>query len=118
MKKILGVAAGAVALAAMSAGSADACFCGAPGSTAGRVACCDTCECCPQQCSTVMKTCREVVYEQRQYTCYKTCYERVCEQKTDQCVKTSLRRATASAPTRSASRCGKPRCKKCRFKFL
>ena len=28
-----------------------------------------------------MKTCKEVVYEKQQYTCYKTCYERVaCSQ--------------------------------------
>src|SRR5947209_18202892 len=40
-----------------------------------------------QQCCTVMKTCKEVVYEQQNYTCYKTCYETVCEPKTIDCVK-------------------------------
>ena len=38
-----------------------------------------------QQCYTVMKTCREVVYEQQQYTCYKKCYETVYDTKTIEC---------------------------------
>lgn len=43
-----------------------------------RTACCEP----AAQCTTVMKTCQEVVYQQKKYTCYRTCYERVCEQKT------------------------------------
>ena len=34
-----------------------------------------------------MKTCKEVVYEQRQYTCHKTCWERVCVPKEINCVR-------------------------------
>ena len=40
-----------------------------------------------QQCYTVMKTCREVVYEKQQYTCYKKCYETVYDTKTIDCCK-------------------------------
>ena len=61
------------------ASPATACYCGA-----GRyAACCRACCCAPvaQQCCTVMKTCQQVVYEQKQYTCYRTCYEPVWEQK-------------------------------------
>ena len=76
-----------------------------------------------------MKTCKEVVYEKQQYTCYKTCYERVCEQKTDQLRQVRSRDLLPrvqvhgvqagvgnlrpnGATTRSASRSGKPRPKR------
>ncbi|MDP6467809.1 MAG: hypothetical protein QF918_08725, partial [Pirellulaceae bacterium] len=38
--------------------------------------------CAKQQCYTVMKTCRNVVYEKQQYTCYRTAYETVYDTKT------------------------------------
>ena len=43
--------------------------------------------CAKQQCHTVMKTVREVVYEKQQYTCYRTAYETVFDTKTIDCVK-------------------------------
>ena len=68
--------------------STEAGYCGA-----ARLRCCrpSACSadygCCKQQCHTVMKTCKEVVYEKKQYTCYKTCYKPVWETKTINCVK-------------------------------
>jgi hypothetical protein len=80
MKKLFGmsVVVAAVVLSGM-VGTAEACYCGA----ARYAACSRTC-CTPvtQECHTVMKTCQQVVYRQKQYTCYRTCYEAVCEQKT------------------------------------
>src|SRR5579863_4538829 len=88
MKALLGVPILAVVLAAVSAETADACWCGAAKfrCCAG---CCDTISycCTKQQCHTVMKTCKEIVYEKQNYTCYKTCYETVCEPRTIDCVK-------------------------------
>jgi hypothetical protein len=78
----------AVMLTALGWGSADASYCGA-----ARYNCCggggDTASyaCSKQQCHTVMKTCKEVVYERQNYTCYKTVYEPVCEERTIDCVK-------------------------------
>src|SRR5688572_26868870 len=72
---------------ATTVGQADASYLGA-----ARYKSCTSCcapteyAACKQQCHTVMKTCREVVYEQKQYTCYKTVYEKVCEPKTIDCV--------------------------------
>ena len=43
--------------------------------------------CCEQQCHTVMKTCKEIVYEKQQRTCYKTVYDTVYEDKQINCVK-------------------------------
>jgi hypothetical protein len=79
MNKLFGVAIVAVVLWAGMANGVEACYCGA----ARRAVCCQSC-CRPvaQQCCTVMKTCREVVYQQKQYTCYRTCCEPVWEQKT------------------------------------
>ena len=62
-----------------------------------------------------MKTCKEVVYEQRQYTCHKTCWERVCVPKEINCVRTSPRPATVNARTRSAGRSGRQRVKVCNY---
>ena len=89
MKRLLGVSLIAAVLLAVAASTASACYCGA-----ARYRCWKRASCCPadyagckMQCHTVMKTCKEVVYEKRQYTCYKTCYERVCVPKTITCVK-------------------------------
>ncbi len=73
MNKLLGVPMIAFILALVSVDTADAGWCGA-----ARYRCCATCcDTCgypavKQQCHTVMKTCREIVYEQQNYTCYKT----------------------------------------------
>ena len=63
---------------------------------AARNACCRTC-CAPvaQQCCTVMKTCQQVVYQQKQYTCYRTCYEPVWEQKTVTAVRVCARNSVS-----------------------
>jgi len=69
----------AVVLLSGMVGTVEACYCGA----ARYAVCCRTCrEPAPQQCCTVMKTCQQVVYQQKQVTCYRTCYEPVWEQKT------------------------------------
>ena len=75
MRRLLGLPLMAVVLLAIGASMADACYCGAARYRCCRCACCAPAECCEcgQCCCTVMKTCKEVVYEQRQYTCYKTC---------------------------------------------
>ena len=82
MRSALGVPLVAVLLAAIAASTADASYCGAARYRRCKTACCADYTCARQQCTTVMKTCREVVYEKQQYTCYKTCYDRVCEPKT------------------------------------
>ncbi len=78
MKKLseMSIVAAVILLAGLS-GTVEACYCGAalgllpPGVL--RPA---------QQCCTVMKACPQVVYQEKQYTCYRTCYEPVYEQKT------------------------------------
>ena len=70
MRTLLGVPVVALLLAVCSADVAEARYCGA-----ARYSCCAA-DCCDyaaakQQCHTVMKTCREVVYEKQNYTCYK-----------------------------------------------
>ncbi len=88
MRKLLGVPLIAGVLLAIAASTADACYCGAARYRLFRRACCSAdYAACKMQCHTVMKTCKQVVYEKQQYTCYKTCYERVCEQKSVNCVK-------------------------------
>ena len=85
MRTLLGMAMAAALLTAVNATVADAAYCGA-----GRHCCSGSCceaACCPQTCCTVMRTCRQVVYDQQQITCYRTCYEPVCEQKTVDCVR-------------------------------
>jgi len=82
MRRFLGVPVVALLLAAITASSADAGYCGAARYWRCRATGCQDYVSCKQQCSTVMKTCREVVYEKQQYTCYKTCYERIVEPKT------------------------------------
>ena len=61
------------------AGTVEACYCGVGRYAVCRRACSASVA---QQCCTVMKTCQQVVYHQKQYTCYRTCYEPVWEQKT------------------------------------
>jgi hypothetical protein len=87
MKNLLVVPLLSALLAVSLARNADAGYCGA--CCYSRCApCCGVNYCgAKQQCCTVMKTCKEVVYEQQCYTCYKTCYETVCEPKTIDCVK-------------------------------
>ena len=80
MRRLAGVSVIAIAVVALAAGTADAC-----GRCHRAVCCCVTQPAC--ECTTVMQTCRKVVYEPQQVTCYKTCYEPVCEQKTVQCVR-------------------------------
>ena len=82
MKNLLGMPLLAVALLTVAAQSADAAYCGA-----ARYRCCapscgsaDYCGV-KQQCHTVMKTCKEVVYEKKQYTCYRNVYKPVYETK-------------------------------------
>src|SRR5579871_2189943 len=89
MNKLLGVPMLALLLALVSIDTVQAGWCGA-----ARYRCCASC-CCndgcgyaavKQQCCTVTKTCKEVVYEQQSYTCYKTIMEPVCENQTVDCV--------------------------------
>src|SRR5688500_12589594 len=88
MKMSLGVPLAAVLLAALVANSVDAGYCGAAKySLCGRGCDAGSYAGCKQQCHTVMKTCKEVVYEKQNYTCYKTVYETVCENKVINCVK-------------------------------
>ena len=84
MNRLIGALVLAAVLAAGMVNSAEACYCGCAGA-----ACCQTSCCCavPQQCCTVMRTCQQVVYEPKQYTCYRTCYEAVWEQKPVTCVR-------------------------------
>ena len=98
MKTLLGVPILAFLLAFCAAGTADASWCGAA-KFRFCADCCDTVSycCCRQQC-TVMKTCKEVVYEKQNYTCYKTCYEQVCEPRTINCVGRRIESAATSAP--------------------
>ncbi len=85
MKALLSVPICAVLLAAASVNTAWAAYCGAV--SYRNAGCCDQVDYCDakQRCYTVMKTCRKVVYEKQQYTCYKTVYETVCEDKTISC---------------------------------
>jgi len=80
MKSALSVPILVAILAVVSADRASAGFCG----VARFLNCnrfCDPCDYCSakQQCHTVMKTCKEMVYEKQNYTCYKTVYETVYE---------------------------------------
>jgi hypothetical protein len=79
MNRLFGALIVPVVLLGGMASTVEACYCGA----ARRAVCCQTCctPVTPQYC-TVMKTCQQVVYQQKQYTCYRTCYEPVWEQKT------------------------------------
>ena len=88
MRTLLGMSVVAVLLAAATASTGYASCCGA--ASYKHVGCCQPAEYGPakQQCYTVMKTCRETVYEQQQYTCYKKCYETVYDTQTVECCKT------------------------------
>ena len=78
MKPLLGVPIVAAVLTVVLASTAEAGYCGAARYRCC-ASCCDTCgyAACKQQCHTVMKCCKEVVYEKQNYTCYKTVYETV-----------------------------------------
>ena len=71
MRTFLGVPIVAVLLAAATLNSAQAFSLGA--ASYRNIGCCEPASYgnAKQQCYTVMKTCREVVYDQQQYTCYK-----------------------------------------------
>ena len=72
----------ALFLALGVASVADACYHGAARyRRCRRAPCCTVAAscCCDQQCYTVMKTCREVIYEEVEQTYYKTVYEEVVE---------------------------------------
>ncbi|MGO8745130.1 MAG: hypothetical protein ACLQNE_03995 [Thermoguttaceae bacterium] len=73
-----------VSLSALVAGTnwAKACACG----EARHCHCACAAPCCPKT-VTVMKTCQEVVYDEKQETFYKTVYEDVVEKNTVPCVK-------------------------------
>ena len=67
---------------AIAASTTEAGYCGALRHRCCKRACCEPAECtCCRQCYTVMKTCKEVVYEEREETCYKTVFEEVVEKK-------------------------------------
>ena len=75
MNTRIGLLALASLLVALSANTASASCCGA---ASYRNASCgadpaDFCEV-KQQCHTVMKTCRKVVWEKQAFTCFKNCY--------------------------------------------
>ena len=85
MRRLFGMSVIAIAVIAMAAGVADA------GARCRRATGCCVPTCCTApaacECTTVMQTCRQIVYDQQQVTCYRTCYEPVTEQKTIQCVR-------------------------------
>ncbi|MFW6170819.1 MAG: hypothetical protein ACODAD_10050, partial [Planctomycetota bacterium] len=82
MRVLLSAPIWAVLLAAASVNTSWAAYCGAV--SYRNAGFCDQVDYCAakQQCYTVNKTRREVVYEKQQYTCYKTVYETVREPKT------------------------------------
>jgi len=90
MKRMFALPLIAVALLIMTAGTVDACYCGA-----ARLRCLRTrkllhygvCQLQTSSATRSWRPARKSFYEKRQYTCYKTCYQRVCEQKTINCVK-------------------------------
>ena len=86
MKTLLGVPIVAVILSVVLTITAQAGYCGAARYRCCAT-CCDTCgyTAAKQQCHTVMRNCKQVVYEKQNYTCYKTVYETVCENKTVDC---------------------------------
>ncbi len=87
MKALLGVPLFAVILLVVMMDTAQAGYCGAARYRSCASAAKPRYAPCKQQCHTVMRTCKEVVYEKQNYTCYKTVYEPVCENRTINCVK-------------------------------
>src|SRR6188472_3433847 len=87
MRTLLGVPIAAVLLAAAAASTAHASCCGA--ASYKNVGCSEPCGYAPakQHCYTVMKTCREVVYDKQEYTCYKKVHETVYDTRTVECCK-------------------------------
>src|SRR5687768_18270865 len=85
MRTLLGVPIIAVLLAVATVNTGYASCCGA--ASYKHVSCSQPADYAPakQHCYTVMKTCREVVYEKQEYTCYKKCYETTYETKTVEC---------------------------------
>ena len=67
----------AMLFVAVAAGKVDAGYCGAVRLARQPSGCALEPSCGPQQCYTVMKPHRKLVFEPQQVTCYKTCFERV-----------------------------------------
>lgn len=89
MRKLLGTPVLAIVVLLIAEGTASAGYCGVLSYRCGKRACCRqaTCTCCRQECHTVMKTCKEVIYEPKEVTAYKTVYEEVIDEKTVDVVK-------------------------------
>jgi hypothetical protein len=88
MKNSIAAIAIGAALLAVGVSTADACYCGANRCRIRHCACrCQAATCCQMQCFTVMKTCQEVTYEERQCTQYKTVYEEVIDKRVVDAVK-------------------------------
>ncbi len=80
MKTLTGVVLIAAAIVAMTVETAAAGYCGATRHKCRKTQCCETqCCCSAQECYTVMKTCREVVYEAVEKVCFDTVYEEIKE---------------------------------------
>jgi hypothetical protein len=85
MKNALVVPVVAAVLLAIGVNAAEACYCGA---FRCRVKCCPAVTVgCQMQTCTVMKTCKEVVYEERECTQYKTVFEEVIDKRMVDAVK-------------------------------
>ncbi|MDO4630281.1 MAG: hypothetical protein Q4C70_13965, partial [Planctomycetia bacterium] len=87
MKNVLGLSVMSILLLAMICVSpAQARYCGAT-RCFPCVKVCPQYECVKMECHTVMKTCRKVVWERQDFTCYRNITERVCVPKTITCTK-------------------------------
>ena len=84
MRNLLSASVIAVVLLTIEVGTAEAGYCGA-----ARYHSCRRSECRPTccQCYTVMKTCKETIYEEYEVTQYKTVYEEVIDKTTVTAVK-------------------------------
>ncbi|MEJ5343198.1 MAG: hypothetical protein WHT09_16745, partial [Thermogutta sp.] len=79
MKRLGVIPLMAALLVAWSAARVEAGYCGAVRLARATTACAVDVGCAPQQCYTVLKPHRKLVYETQQITTYKTCFERVVE---------------------------------------
>lgn len=88
MARLLGMVLIAASVLGTTARVAEAGYCGAARYHCLKRACCSPAICggC-QQCYTVMKTCRETVYETQQITCFKTYFQSVCETRMVTCTR-------------------------------
>jgi hypothetical protein len=79
MRRLLVITFIAGLLQTLGTMTADACYCGAARYRCGKQSSCSRTKhcCCPSQCYPAMKTCQEVVYEEKQCTFYKTVFEEV-----------------------------------------